>query len=85
MPISGIGIRVASQYLEDVETELQTFLRAEVERVPYACPVGGESYLVVVLETNTTGEMKQKFEAILQLPGVIHAWVAYHNIEDIVT
>ncbi len=78
MPISGIAISVDPRYLESVRVEVQTRYDGEAA----AIPAEAENYLVVVLETKTTGEMKQKFEAISQLPGVINAWVAYHSIEE---
>jgi nitrate reductase NapAB chaperone NapD len=76
MPISGIGVSVQPQFLEKVKNEIRNNISGEVART-----VG--DYLVVVLETETPKEMEKKFEAILQLPEVTTAWVAYHSVEDV--
>ena len=76
MPISGIALAVAPQSLEYVQAQIETEFHGEIHTEV-------ENYLVVVLETETTRQTKQKFEAISRLPGVVSAWVAYHNTEDL--
>ena len=76
MPISGITVLTAPNSLEAVRDQLEREFKAEI-------PAIKDNYLTVVLETATSHEMKQKFEAIQRLSGVMSAWVAYHNVEDI--
>lgn len=42
-----------------------------------------ENFLVVVLETEDDRRMKETFDAIVNLPGVISANLAYYNTEDL--
>ncbi|MCG8603767.1 chaperone NapD [bacterium] len=50
--------------------------------------IGGEvvkivdDHLIIILETETADEMKNKFEALRETPGVISASMAYYNEEE---
>ncbi len=62
--------------LESVKQNIEQQIGAEIAEVV-------ENFLVVVLETDDDRQMKERFDAIVNLPGVISANLAYYNTEDL--
>jgi nitrate reductase NapAB chaperone NapD len=75
MPISGITVTVDSMLKRTIRDFITKQYGGEISAV-----VGDQ--LVVVLEAQTNAEMKDKFEAIAGLTGVICTQLAYYNEED---
>ncbi|MFQ5651498.1 MAG: chaperone NapD [bacterium] len=76
MPISGVNVSTRRAELDAVRTEIENELGGEIANQV-------ENYLVVVLETGSETAMKEKFDAILQMPGVVSATLAYYSVEDV--
>lgn len=76
MPISGVTVLAAPEKVASVRARLETELEAEIAEIV-------DNYLVVVLEAETDKAMKNKFESIFSMPGVVTAQMAYYDAETI--
>lgn len=76
MPISGVNILTYADSTSSIKARLAD--KAGVE-------VMGQSgnYLTLVLETESNSEMKELFDSLLEIPGVVMANLAYYNEEDV--
>lgn len=76
MPISGVLLTCTEEALEEVREAVAGRPRVEVRE-------GAGSMLVVVTDTATLEEDRELVNWLAALPGVLSAFVAFSNIEDV--
>jgi nitrate reductase NapAB chaperone NapD len=76
MPISGVIVVCEEGAMETVQNEIDSHPRLEVREA-------AESNLIVVTDTKSVDEDRKAVRWIGQIDGVISAYVAFTNVEDI--
>jgi nitrate reductase NapAB chaperone NapD len=74
MPVSGITVVAESNQTERLKNLIESQYQGEISAVV-------QNHLVVVLEAPTNRAMKDKFEAIAGLDGVVSTRLAYYSEE----
>ena len=78
MPVSSVNVLVQGGKLPEVRDQILETFGAEVHHP-------GGDYLVVVLVGDSAETIKDHFQLILALEGVLSANVVYYNEEDLET
>jgi nitrate reductase NapAB chaperone NapD len=76
MPVSGVLLTCKEEALEKVRESISARPQVEVRE-------GEGSMLVVVTDTETMAQDRELVKWLAKLPGVLTAFVAFSNIEDV--